>query len=155
VASISIISSSYPLHPLKETQTEAISEQAPLSIDAEPEPKPEPSTSTPVPEPSSTNADPSFSAIEPGIKKTKRRRKAKGPKKPENPPVPRDSLVSHAATSGTLILGHTSLLTACLLAKDEEKGSSYIITSDRDEHIRVSWYPQGHVIESYCLGSTQ
>ncbi|KZT25266.1 WD40 repeat-like protein [Neolentinus lepideus HHB14362 ss-1] len=57
--------------------------------------------------------------------------------------------VSHDNPSGgKLILGHTSLLTSFLLTEDEK----YIITSDRDEHIRVSWYPQGYNIESYCLG---
>ncbi|KAF5336721.1 hypothetical protein D9758_015084 [Tetrapyrgos nigripes] len=169
---------SYPLHPeptpSKETQPEATSERNPQ---ADPEhtrqPEPSKSTSGSVAEPSNTttdlNPDPTSSQPsqsqnskdpnpepepEPEPKKAKRRRKPKGPKKPENPPVPRDSLVSHAATSGTLILGHTSLLIACLLAKDE-KGLNYIVTSDRDEHIRVSWYPQGYVIESYCLGSTQ
>lgn len=63
----------------------------------------------------------------------------------------RKSLVSHPSTSGTLVLGHTSLLTAFLLTKDQR----YIITADRDEHIRVSWFPQGYSIESYCLGSTK
>lgn len=70
----------------------------------------------------------------------------------ENPPIPKSSLVSHASTSGgTLILGHASLLTTFLLTADEK----YIITADRDEHIRVSWYPQGYTIESFCLGSSQ
>jgi tRNA (guanine-N(7)-)-methyltransferase subunit TRM82 len=61
----------------------------------------------------------------------------------------RDALSSHENPSGgQLILGHTSLLNAFLLSPDEK----YIITADRDEHIRVSWYPQGYNIEMYCLG---
>jgi hypothetical protein len=60
-----------------------------------------------------------------------------------------DTLASHENPSGgTLILGHTSLLTAFILTPDE----THIITADRDEHIRVSWFPQGHTIESFCLG---
>jgi len=60
-----------------------------------------------------------------------------------------DTLASHENPSaGTLILGHTSLLTAFLLSPDE----THIITADRDEHIRVSWFPQGYTIESFCLG---
>lgn len=60
-----------------------------------------------------------------------------------------DTLASHEnPSSGELILGHASLLTSCLLAPDEK----FIITADRDEHIRVSWYPEGYIIESYCLG---
>ncbi|PBK99605.1 hypothetical protein ARMGADRAFT_1074461 [Armillaria gallica] len=63
----------------------------------------------------------------------------------------RTSLVSHpSASNGILILGHTSLLTTFLLSPDEK----YIIAADRDEHIRVSWYPQGYCIETFCLGST-
>ncbi|KAF7356394.1 tRNA (guanine-N(7)-)-methyltransferase non-catalytic subunit TRM82 [Mycena venus] len=59
------------------------------------------------------------------------------------------SLASHDNPSGgKLILGHTSFLTAFLLSFDEK----FIITADRDEHIRVSWYPQGYTIENYCLG---
>ena len=53
-----------------------------------------------------------------------------------------------------LLLGHVSLLTDVLIAKVhiEGKERSFILTSDRDEHIRVSRYPQAHVIEGYCLG---
>jgi len=50
-----------------------------------------------------------------------------------------------------LLLGHVSLLTDVILAVFQ--GKNYIITADRDEHIRVSrGIPQAHVIESYCLG---
>ncbi|ROT37300.1 hypothetical protein SODALDRAFT_334394 [Sodiomyces alkalinus F11] len=50
-----------------------------------------------------------------------------------------------------LVIGHVSLLTAMCLAQSE--GRRYIITADRDEHIRVSRYmPQTHVIEGFCLG---
>ncbi|RDB23684.1 tRNA (guanine-N(7)-)-methyltransferase non-catalytic subunit TRM82 [Hypsizygus marmoreus] len=64
----------------------------------------------------------------------------------------KDALSSHENPSGgKLILGHASLLTAFLLTADEK----YIITADRDEHIRVSWFPQGYNIEMYCLGHTK
>ncbi|KAG6853880.1 hypothetical protein C0991_000345, partial [Blastosporella zonata] len=64
----------------------------------------------------------------------------------------KDALSSHENPSGgTLILGHASLLNAFLLSRDEK----YIITADRDEHIRVSWYPQGYNVEMYCLGHTK
>ena len=65
------------------------------------------------------------------------------------PPTEADTLASHENPSGgTLVLGHTSLLTAFLLTPDEK----HIITADRDEHIRASRFPQGYTIESFCLG---
>ena len=64
-------------------------------------------------------------------------------------PTEADTLASHENPSGgTLVLGHTSLLTAFLLTPDE----THIITADRDEHIRASLFPQGYTIESFCLG---
>ncbi|KAL2161493.1 hypothetical protein VTH06DRAFT_8055 [Thermothelomyces fergusii] len=59
----------------------------------------------------------------------------------------------------TLLLGHVSMLTAICVgvatttSSDGAKTREYILTADRDEHIRVSrGIPQAHVIEGYCLG---
>lgn len=58
-----------------------------------------------------------------------------------------------------LLLGHVSLLTdvACVtLTSPSHKPRNYILTSDRDEHIRISrGIPQAHIIEGYCLGHAQ
>ncbi|ATY59393.1 Quino amine dehydrogenase [Cordyceps militaris] len=52
----------------------------------------------------------------------------------------------------TLLLGHVSMLTTLLLGEDVQR-RRYVLTGDRDEHIRVSRYiPQAHVIHGYCLG---
>lgn len=59
-----------------------------------------------------------------------------------------------------LLLGHVSLLTAITLGHDYSSSSShaaprrYIITADRDEHIRISrgTKEHAHVIEAFCLG---
>ncbi|KAI8378208.1 WD40-repeat-containing domain protein [Choanephora cucurbitarum] len=48
------------------------------------------------------------------------------------------------------IVGHVSMVTDMLLTPDEK----YVVTSDRDEHIRVSRFPNGYNIESFCLGHT-
>lgn len=48
------------------------------------------------------------------------------------------------------ILGHVSMVTDMLITPDDK----YVVTSDRDEHIRVSRYPNGYNIESFCLGHT-
>ncbi|KZP30627.1 WD40 repeat-like protein [Athelia psychrophila] len=61
----------------------------------------------------------------------------------------RGALASHENPSGgALILGHASLMTAFALSAD----GRYVVSADRDEHVRVSWYPQGWNIESFCLG---
>jgi tRNA (guanine-N(7)-)-methyltransferase subunit TRM82 len=56
------------------------------------------------------------------------------------------------------ILGHVSLLTdVASTTIDSDTGEhSYILTADRDEHIRVSrGLPQAHIIEGFCLGHQQ
>ncbi|CUS14298.1 unnamed protein product [Tuber aestivum] len=56
-----------------------------------------------------------------------------------------------------LLLGHVSMLTDLLSVTTttrEGQKRKYIITADRDEHIRVSRYPQSWVIEGFCLGHT-
>ena len=61
-----------------------------------------------------------------------------------------------------LLLGHVSLLTDLVhvTLHPGQSGSralrSYILTSDRDEHIRVSrGLPQAHIIHGYCLEHTE
>ena len=61
-----------------------------------------------------------------------------------------------------LLLGHVSLLTDLACVSICERTSpfghprDYIITSDRDEHIRVSrGMPQAHIVEGYCQGHTE
>lgn len=49
------------------------------------------------------------------------------------------------------IVGHVSMVTDMVLTPDDK----YVITSDRDEHIRVSRYPNGYNIETFCLGHTE
>lgn len=50
-----------------------------------------------------------------------------------------------------LLLGHVSMLTDIALVV--LNGRNYIITADRDEHIRISrGIPQSHIIEGFCLG---
>ena len=51
------------------------------------------------------------------------------------------------------MLGHVSMLTDLTLVASGTR--NYIITADKDEHIRVSRdIPQTHVIEGFCLGHT-
>lgn len=50
-----------------------------------------------------------------------------------------------------LILGHVSMLTDVVSTTVGSR--SYILTADRDEHIRISrGLPQAHVIEGFCQG---
>ncbi|XP_059149879.1 tRNA (guanine-N(7)-)-methyltransferase non-catalytic subunit wdr4-like isoform X2 [Physella acuta] len=52
---------------------------------------------------------------------------------------------------GSLVLGHLSMLLDMILVTKDSR----IITSDRDEKIRVSQYPDAYVIESFCLGHSK
>lgn len=57
-----------------------------------------------------------------------------------------------------LLLGHVSMLTDMQIATEKADGKTrqYIITSDRDEHIRISrGPPHAYIIERYCLGHTE
>ncbi|KAH8676880.1 hypothetical protein BGZ60DRAFT_526302 [Tricladium varicosporioides] len=63
----------------------------------------------------------------------------------------RDAKETSPAFEHNLLLGHVSLLTDVKLAVLD--GRNYIITADRDEHIRISrGIPQAHIIETFCLG---
>lgn len=50
-------------------------------------------------------------------------------------------------TPGKLVLGHLSIVYDVLFP-----GEKFIITSDRDEKIRVTNYPRSYEIANYCLG---
>jgi tRNA (guanine-N(7)-)-methyltransferase subunit TRM82 len=51
----------------------------------------------------------------------------------------------------TLLLGHVSMLTDVAVATANDH--SFILTADRDEHIRITrGIPQTHIIEGFCLG---
>lgn len=53
----------------------------------------------------------------------------------------------------SLLLGHVSMLTTILAMEVENR--PYLLTADRDEHIRISrGIPQSHIIEGFCLGHT-
>ncbi|CAI9625604.1 unnamed protein product [Alternaria burnsii] len=69
------------------------------------------------------------------------KQRAKGPAKSKEP----------MRFKHELLLGHVSMLTDVAYTKVE--GRSYIITADRDEHIRISrGPPQAHIIEGFCFG---
>ncbi|VBB72493.1 Putative protein of unknown function [Podospora comata] len=63
---------------------------------------------------------------------------------------------SQPAFEHTLLLGHVSMLTAITVAPGigaTGEKREWIITADRDEHVRVSrGIPQAYFIEGFCLG---
>ncbi|XP_033341412.2 tRNA (guanine-N(7)-)-methyltransferase non-catalytic subunit wuho [Megalopta genalis] len=55
---------------------------------------------------------------------------------------------SNKSDNAILLLGHLSMLLDVIVTEDEK----YIVTTDRDEKIRVSMFPNSYNIMSYCLG---
>ncbi|KAJ3106620.1 tRNA (guanine-N(7)-)-methyltransferase non-catalytic subunit trm82 [Phlyctochytrium planicorne] len=53
-----------------------------------------------------------------------------------------------ASSAPMLILGHVSIITDMIFSTD----GRYLITSDRDEKVRVSNYPLCFDVQSFCLG---
>ncbi|CDO94014.1 unnamed protein product [Kluyveromyces dobzhanskii CBS 2104] len=49
------------------------------------------------------------------------------------------------------ISGHVSMLTDVNMVKDSE-GKQYLISTDRDEHIRISHYPQTFIVDKWLFG---
>lgn len=49
------------------------------------------------------------------------------------------------------ILGHVSMLTDVAISQDEQ-GKQCIFTADRDEHIRISHYPQSFIVNKWLFG---
>ncbi|CAK7896809.1 tRNA (guanine-N(7)-)-methyltransferase non-catalytic subunit Trm82p [[Candida] anglica] len=50
------------------------------------------------------------------------------------------------------ILGHVSMLTDVAVTTNATNDRQYILTADRDEHIRVSNYPKSYVVKHWLFG---
>ncbi|KAK2578047.1 hypothetical protein KPH14_008464 [Odynerus spinipes] len=59
--------------------------------------------------------------------------------------------ITSSIENGSLLLGHLSMLLDILITDD----GKYILTTDRDEKIRVSMFPHSYNIVSYCLGHSK
>lgn len=61
--------------------------------------------------------------------------------------------VKSTSTPKRLLLGHTaSMLTGLNVVKKNSDQQQFILTSDRDEKVRVSNFPETHIIQGYLLG---
>ena len=68
---------------------------------------------------------------------------------------PKDAeAVKPTSTPKRLLLGHTaSMLTGLnVVKKNSDQQQQFILTSDRDEKVRVSNFPETHIIQGYLLG---
>lgn len=64
--------------------------------------------------------------------------------------VPIDCKAPAEEKSLVPILGHVSMLSDVLVA--EQNGKQFILTGDRDEHIRVTHYPKSYVAKHWLFG---
>jgi len=62
-----------------------------------------------------------------------------------------DSGIEQEQAAQAPILGHLSMVLDVALSPDD----GFIVSADRDEKIRVSFYPNAYSIHSYCLGHGQ
>jgi tRNA (guanine-N(7)-)-methyltransferase subunit TRM82 len=74
-------------------------------------------------------------------------------------PIPSNCASSNNETatmksaSRRLLLGHTaSILTGMQVSPSSKKNQQFILTADRDEKVRVSHFPEAHIIHGYLLG---
>lgn len=145
------------------TATSPSNPSAPESVAAEPRKSRSatPSTSTPTPTLFRPQADPLTVHTKRNLKALENQKISLGRRAAQDMPN------APPQFEHTLLLGHVSMLTAICIgtvttpsrggegdgAGAAGKVREYIITADRDEHIRVSrGMPQAHVIEGFCLG---
>lgn len=57
-------------------------------------------------------------------------------------------------TADDCIMGHLSMLLDIAFIRTKEN-EDFILTADRDEKIRLSYYPNAYNIQGYCLGHTE
>ncbi|KAM0754362.1 hypothetical protein T439DRAFT_321406 [Meredithblackwellia eburnea MCA 4105] len=71
---------------------------------------------------------------------------------PVDPSAPAPTAAEKEKLKPVPILGHVSMLTSLVHVPDLD-GKQFVITGDRDEHVRVSHYPRGDTIEGFLWGA--
>jgi len=76
-------------------------------------------------------------------------------------PVPTDApsstsneneAVKPKSTPKRLLLGHTASMLTGLNVVSSDQQQQFILTADRDEKVRISYFPETHIIHGYLLG---